>query len=133
MREFLFRGKEIRDDRWLIGCLTQSFEGGVERAMIRERGVGATWKIIDPATVGEYTSSKDGNKERIFEGDILTHSDGMYCVVFWDKGMTQWRVEYTEDFGTGLSYRLGLQIGGRGQAVVTSNIHDEPEKANNEY
>ena len=66
MKDYQFKGKEVSScGHWIEGCLTQSFEGGIERAMIRERRDGATWRIVDPETVVQVYPIADEELKRL--------------------------------------------------------------------
>ena len=65
MREILFRGKRVSDDKWIYGDFTdQRFD----EPSIWDDG----YRIeINSKTIGQYTGLKDKNGNKIFEGDIV--------------------------------------------------------------
>lgn len=75
MRETLFRGKRIDDNKWTYGYLFKCWGrcyllwGMNDDNPIKEEVV--------PETVGEYTGLTDMRGKKIFEGDVVIQKDGL--------------------------------------------------------
>lgn len=107
MREIRFRGKSIKDGKWLYGffaiiddkpaIITDSIEW-IDGSELR----GTCWDYVDGNTVGQFTGLQDSTGKDVYEGDIVRTSiaKDSVGVVEWNndkasfvvhmKGREQW-------------------------------------------
>ena len=75
MREILFRGKQIKDGKWIEGyyCPKPYSHFPCEPTIFPVETINKDWhgERVDPETVGEYIGRNDKNGRKIFEGDII--------------------------------------------------------------
>lgn len=112
MREILFRGKTLENDRWIDGDLRHWPSGAVG---IHDEATKRTIKV-DPETVGQYTGLKDKDGKPIFEGDIVFIPGVGYGVIGYDRAC----------FTLGL-VECGLCVSEQSEREILGNIHDNPE------
>lgn len=130
-REILFRGKRIKNGEWIEGYYR--YIPCINRHSIlptNPKNEQEEYPII-LETVGQYTGLTDKNGKKIFEGDIVRCSSGIYGEVkfglypaafsFSDKNQGFY-VEFPEDS----LYRKELGYW-RNAVVVVGNIYDNPE------
>ena len=133
MREILFRGKRIKNGKWVKGNLVQmKFKPDEDlRTMIFvdcESCEESKYYEVDDKTVGQYIGLKDRNGNQIFEGDLLRfYSDlrgglvGEPCTVRYGAfNCTCCEGVYGWEFDNG-------DIRDVGYYEVISNIHDNSE------
>jgi len=88
-REILFRGKRVDTGEWAYGRLiaVSSMALGEVIEAIQEMSIDGKMcssKIVNPATIGQYTGLKDVDGVKVFEGDYV----GV------DKHKRKWVVEW---------------------------------------
>lgn len=135
MREIKFRGKCL-SGKWVYGDLVHfTNTEGVDSSVIIT-GHQATaesndfdyalcyarneFKIVIPASVGQFTGLHDKCGAEIYEGHIVRFDNHLQGVskVLYEGG--QYTVE-SKNYSTALTYRIAKHI------VIIGNIHDNPE------
>ena len=132
MREILFRGKRLHDNKWIYGNFVSDCEGNphiIEPRFFCEDGHHLQYEdntdtpvFIIPETVGQYTGLTDKNGVRIFEGDIVSlvkHDSLIYKVVY-----VPCRYELVNSKGVNC---FVLDIYKSENIEVIGNIYDNPE------
>ena len=99
MREILFRGKRLHDNKWIYGNFVSDCEGNphiIEPRFFCEDGHHLQYEdntdtpvFIIPETLGQYTGLDVANGN-VFDGDYLKF--GAYILeVFWNGETFQWQ------------------------------------------
>ena len=133
MREILFRGKEVRTGKWIVGfycpCVFSGFPA-TPSIIDKERMDNGCWtpdRVI-PETVGQFSGLTDKNGKRIFEGDIVSIIEGVgrysreyRYIVKWELNGFYPFADSPENCGhCGGAYNSS-------ESEVIGNIHDNPE------
>lgn len=119
-----FRGKSIREKRWIFGDLFRiDLDGGVGIQSYDEKN-GWMYDVVNEKTVGQFTGVTDINGREIYEGDIVRvrvtnerfkknprFSNGVVTFCNHDGGWTN-----------GCYFRFLPR-----RMEVIGNIHDNPE------
>lgn len=90
-REIIFRGKVADEpDEWVYGYLLPDnrIQQVEEHTESKNCGVGVF--TVKPETVGQYTNITDKDEQMIFEGDIISDSDGTIYTVEFNKDRGGW-------------------------------------------
>lgn len=145
MRTIKFRGKRLKDGKWIFGNLAdysmKVFNTTIEKKIIFGNIVSfATDNFgfvvddcaVDPDTIGQFTGLLDKNGKEIYEGDIIT-VNGLYPrVVLWDK-MT-WALMPAEYYHDKYFWVMNLQHPDldwweqfADEFEIIGNIYDNPE------
>ena len=115
MREIIFRGKRIDDNKWICGYYFKSWDKGFI-LWGTVNGVPNRVQVI-PETVGQFTGLPSQDKQDIYEGDRLFDYDDDYYVVEFSEGRF---------VAVGDGFEIDLfEIADR--CSVIGNIHDNKE------
>ena len=131
IREVIFRGKRLHDNKWIYGNFISDCEGNphiIEPRFFCEDGHHLQYEdntdtpvFIIPETVGQFTGLTDKNGTKIFEGDILTiENEGVYAAIKYNESNAAFYVE-DEDHEDYLGEAWETDV------VIIGNIHDNPE------
>ena len=128
MREILFRGKRLHDNKWIYGNFVSDCEGNphiIEPRFFCEDGHHLQYEdntdtpvFIIPETVGQFTGLTDNNGVKIFEGDIV---DYISSDVIGNPKTGTIIVEDMTDYDT------MIYLNHSDELQIIGNIHDNPE------
>lgn len=122
-RQILFRGKRVDNDEWVYGFLTQMW---AKYHIVDEYNENVAYEVV-PGTVGQYTGLTDKNGKKIFEGDIVSVTTGIYGYKSTYHSATQ-TVRYEAD--SGIAVFLPFDNSDMIEAEVIGNIYDNKEEQN---
>lgn len=131
MREILFRGQSIEDNKWVYGDLIREKKSFGKICTRIYRTTNNGWELIDvdSKTVGQYTGLNDENGNKIFENDI---------VAYWDTYSTENGQSEADCIGKvvwddeTISFQVTNRLSAESYEVldecsVIGNIYDNPE------
>lgn len=131
MREILFRGQSIEDNKWVYGDLIREKKSFGKICTRIYRTTNNGWELIDvdSKTVGQYTGLNDENGNKIFENDI---------VAYWDTYSTENGQSEADCIGKivwddeTISFQVTNRLSAESYEVldecsVIGNIFDNPE------
>ncbi len=67
MRTIKFRGKRIKDGKWVYGYLSAKCQ--ITTSLNSEEGNAV--HLVNPETIGQFTGLQDNEKNDIYEGDFV--------------------------------------------------------------
>jgi uncharacterized phage protein (TIGR01671 family) len=117
-REILFRGR-TESGEWVEGDLHQI--DGHCFIRVDEGFQSVSIKLVDPATVGQFTGWKDFQFKKIFEGDVLSVSKWMNPLEHDHNDVVRWNTEKLQWDG------IYPALNGWQRIEILGNIHDTPE------
>lgn len=124
MREILFRGKRVDNNKWVVDNSVLFFKNST-----KIYGALNEWREVEviPETVGQCTGLTDKNGTRIFEGDIIKQNSAykeiIGCVQICKEPLSK-LYGVCEKFHDGSGTAL-LSVDG--DYEVIGNIFDNPE------
>ena len=152
MREILFRGKRVDNNKWVEGGICD-YDSGVSIFVVNHYD-GSFYEPpytdldeieVVPETVGQYTGLTDKNGNKVFEGDILKYTrknwheplsskNGTdlitFLEIYYDNTCVAFKYKHYDEnrklFGVGF---LSLEDSRAEETIieVIGNIHDNPE------
>ena len=141
IREVIFRGKRLHDNKWIYGNFISDCEGNphiIEPRFFCEDGHHLQYEdntdtpvFIIPETVGQYTGLTDKNGMRIFEGDICRFKRfndvhiGKIVFNATTASFVMWYQPIVGAYGKKATQKMLLSV--CDDIEVIGNIHDNPE------
>ena len=141
MREILFRGKRLHDNKWIYGNFVSDCEGNphiIEPRFFCEDGHHLQYEdntdtpvFIIPETVGQFTGLTDRNGKKIFEGDICKFKRfndvhiGKVVFNVTTASFIMWYQPIVGAYGEKATQKMLLSA--CDNIEVIGNIHDNPE------
>ena len=141
MRDYLFRGKQKDNGKWVYWNIYGEIctSKGRRTRLTRKTPYGEKYfyhiyeikQLIDPETVGQYTGLTDKNGKKVFEGDVIQNKlfrfvikYGAYIPSAYCKEIFKRETIGFYAFDGEREYQLGNYTK---TLEVIGNIHDNPE------
>ena len=128
MREILFKGKRIDNDKWVYGDL--SIYNDDNRHLIYDKNFYDY--AVYPDTIGQFTGLLDKNNNRIFEGDIVQTNGGLTWLIAFEKNAFVCKDKTMKTYFAlweqwEYNWKSAEDISPSDRFEVVGNIHDNPE------
>lgn len=121
MRDIKFRGKRIKDKKWIYGSLAKDNPQDAYYIIDIDEGVG---RDVLENTIGQYTGLHDKNGKEIYEGDIVKVLIGN----IWYIGKVIYEhSEFTIDVASNKQLEFGRMGIIEKLTEAIGNIYDNPE------
>ena len=117
----LYRGKRVDNGEWVDGDLIHRQIRGCVLAIIRISDY-EEYEVI-PESVGQFTGLHDKNEKKIFEGNIVRVTEGMYGY----KSTYHSYVEEVKFYNKGVAVFLPFDNSDIVEVEVIGNIYDNKE------
>lgn len=131
MRQILFRGRRLDNGEWVYGDLEYNRAKNIARIhTYDEEGEYLMRHLVEPESVGQFSSLLDKNDSPIYEGDIVEAYDLDEELAF--MGAVRYALPdaaFGIDKGTGASLE---PFEGNMTYKVVGNFHDNIESLNSE-
>lgn len=127
MRTIKFRGKNYRSNKWKYGSLLQNHN--LQLCTIKQMEDLGLQKpldelMVDPATVGQFTSFHDCKDREVYEGDIIQSGLNRHFIGF-DKRKGAFVAYYYHQSGQKLNMDISQQWFNK--VEIIGNIYDNPD------
>ena len=132
MQKILFKGKSIKDGKWVKGyCVVSDDKTFIGMDAVEHYCVPALrWFEVDPETISQFTGLVDENGKRIWENDVVIYEKqyapvkfGLYRQsMYYYKNIYGFYVDFPEE--TLLRKDFGFW---HKKVEVIGNIFDNPE------
>ena len=125
-REIKFRAKRLDNNEFVIGYYLPMVDESRNFIYLPLDYLNEHSRIeIDPKTIGQYTSLKDKNGKKIYEGDIvkiMQETETLLDKVIYDNHLCSFRFEGLSDYCDFCDWlREGAEF------EVVGNIYENPE------
>lgn len=128
MREILFRGKNKRNGKWVIGDLVTNFELAGNYGIHKSNSVHTV--AVKEDTIGQFTGMTDADGNKIFEGDMIECYNSITNIT--SRYIVSTRIDsrngvydFTANKHTELSFSdISLSLFSKDKTKVIGNIYD---------
>lgn len=129
-QEIEFKGKSKDGNEWVYGSLliinNKHYIYSCNHGGLGDIDYEFGFVEVMPATVSQYTGSKDKSNQKIYKGDILQGKKNRRFIVTWNNDIGGW---VNRPIDNDASYPC-FNIGTLTKLEKVGNIHDNPELLN---